>query len=199
MRLRQLIGLFDLMLLAFIVFIIVNLVQLSTKLNNYTWCTYPNSIAAGASNEPCIGGDAMPLPATVVHYQYRQTTYLFLLVLTIGLFVSVLAAEGFYYAKAGQSNGLIYLYLLLLVVVPWLTILAASVIEASSYISEKERNIASYIAVPMLLIMDYIILNYGIRLATRSRSYIWLAVFIVSLIAVSLLTAGAITYLVLAI
>ena len=75
----------------------------------------------------------------------------------------------------------------------------ASVIEASSYITEKERNIASYIAVPILLIIDYIVLNYGIRLATRSRSYIWLAVFIVSLIAVSLLAAGAITYLLLAI
>ena len=58
----------------------------------------------------------------IAHNQFLQTTYLFLLVLTIGLFVSILAAEGFYSAKAGQSNKLIYLYLLLLIVVPWLTI-----------------------------------------------------------------------------
>jgi hypothetical protein len=189
-------SLVNLLVIATVAFFSIQLKITDNRLSKYTFCIYGSSIAAGPSNEPCIGGDEDPLPAAAANDESLQVTDEYLLIMLAGLLFTIAAFDGFYLSKIKKRDGFVLLSLILIVLIPWVTLLLLSFIQASSNITNAEKEALGYISVPLLLMLDYSILNYGIRLAHKQHFRIWLSVYVMTLFIIGVLTAGAIVYLI---
>jgi hypothetical protein len=196
MKYKHILVFADLFIVVALVFFAVQLKLTDSRLSKYTFCTYAGSVADGPTNMPCIGGDLSILPAPVTNDESLQTTDIHLLIISGGALFTAAAVDGFYISRIKKSDRFVLLSLLLIIIIPWLTFLPLSLIQADSYITSTDKAVLGYVMTPILLILDYVILNYGIRLAHKIHSLIWLSLYAVTLIAVTLLTAGAVVYLV---